>query len=205
MTGKEKCELLKTIRRKIAEMNGIDYYPDPCNHDGECPGFCPRCDQEAAFLMAELKKKEAAGSPIRIDASSIGEFENLVNTPDEDEQVETMLVGMEEPLIDQRLEVMGKPAPEPLPHFITMGLYDANTLRKGDEDVEDENVQDESEPIDYIQFLKDNRKAIKNVCGDCARYRTIKATEGGIRCSCLSEHFFLKMFEKGTCSLKKLK
>lgn len=204
MTGKEKCELLKTIRRKIAEMNGIDYYPEPCLHEGDCPGFCPHCDQEAAYLMAELKKKEAAGSPIRIDASSIGEFESLINTSVEEEQVETAVLGMEE-MLPEREVLLGKPAPEPLPRFFTMGLVDHNIQRKEDEDNKDEEVQEDSEPMDYVQFLKDNRKAIKSICGDCARYRTIKASEDGIRCSCLSEHFFLKMFEKGTCSLKKLK
>lgn len=45
MTGKEKCELLKAIRINIAEMNGIEYYPAQCDHQGNCPGFCPRCDQ----------------------------------------------------------------------------------------------------------------------------------------------------------------
>ena len=47
MTGKEKCELLKAIRKNIAEMNGIEYYPEQCDHEGNCPGFCPRCDMEA--------------------------------------------------------------------------------------------------------------------------------------------------------------
>lgn len=205
MIGKEKCELLKNIRRKIAEMNGIDYYPEPCFHEGDCPGFCPRCDQEAAFLMAELKKKEAAGSPIRIDTESIGEFENMINTPVEEEQEETAILGMEEMKPEEREVLLGEPDPISKPRFFTMGIVDHNTLRKEDYDNKDEEVQDESEPIDYTQFLKDNRKAVKSICGDCARYRTIKATEDGIRCSCLSEHFFLKMFEKGTCSLKKLK
>ena len=75
MTGKEKCELLKAIRKNIAEMNGIEYYPEQCDHEGTCPGFCPRCDMEASYLMKELRKKEAAGSPIRIDTESLAQFE----------------------------------------------------------------------------------------------------------------------------------
>ena len=75
MTGKEKCELLKAIRKNIAEMNSIEYYPEQCDHEGNCPGFCPRCDMEASYLMKELRKKEAAGSPIRIDTESLAQFE----------------------------------------------------------------------------------------------------------------------------------
>ena len=85
MTGKEKCELLKAIRKNIAEMNGIEYYPEQCDHEGTCPGFCPRCDMEASYLMKELRKKEAAGSPIRIDTESLAQFETLTSEPIEEE------------------------------------------------------------------------------------------------------------------------
>lgn len=85
MTGKEKCELLKAIRKNIAEMNGIEYYPEQCDHEGNCPGFCPRCDMEASYLMKELRKKEAAGSPIRIDTESLAQFETLTSEPIEEE------------------------------------------------------------------------------------------------------------------------
>ena len=91
MTGKEKCELLKAIRKNIAEMNGIEYYPEQCNHKGKCPGFCPRCDKEASYLMMELKMKEAAGSPICIDTESLAQFEALTSEPvEKDERFRTL-------------------------------------------------------------------------------------------------------------------
>lgn len=98
MTGKEKCELLKTIRKTIAEMNGIEYCPEQCDHVGPCPGFCPRCDADSSWLMRELKRKEAAGSPIRIDTESIIEFENLVNEPTEDDDDVLLPMGIPAPL-----------------------------------------------------------------------------------------------------------
>lgn len=96
MTGKEKCELLKAIRKNIAEMNDIEYYPEQCDHEGNCPGFCLCCDMEASYLLKELKKKEAAGSPIRIDTESLGDFETLVSTP-VDENEEEILMGIPVP------------------------------------------------------------------------------------------------------------
>ena len=77
MRGKEKCKLLKAIRKNMAEMNGIEYDPEPCNHQGDCPGTCPKCEQEAAYLMGELRLKEAHGSPIRIDTESIEQLQQL--------------------------------------------------------------------------------------------------------------------------------
>ncbi len=78
MTGKDICEVLKSIRKNIAELNGIEYEPHECDHDGPCSGTCPNCDFEAADLMKKLRRKEACGSPIRIDAESIENYEDLV-------------------------------------------------------------------------------------------------------------------------------
>lgn len=64
MTGKQKCEILKDIRRKIAEENGIDLPMDECNFEGECLGFCEKCDAEARLLDELLKKRAASGEEI---------------------------------------------------------------------------------------------------------------------------------------------
>jgi len=195
MTGKEKCELLKTIRKNIADMNGIEYKPEPCTHEGDCPGFCPRCDQEAAYLMRELKKKEAAGSPIRIDTESIGDFETLVSEPleNDDEVIEMGDIVTPGIILPPEEELMGKivcPEPPEIPRL------------QGDVAMPDDK-EDEDEDIDYEQFLEENRPQINAMCGDCVRFNTIYATETGVRCSCLSEHFFLSHLDKMQCSLKK--
>lgn len=55
--GKRKCEVLKDIRRKIAESEGIKYAPAKCNHEGDCPGTCPRCEAEVEYLEREIARK----------------------------------------------------------------------------------------------------------------------------------------------------
>lgn len=57
MNGKDKCELLKTIRRQIAEQYGLEYHPTDCHHKGECAGTCPRCDAELKDLQRQLEAK----------------------------------------------------------------------------------------------------------------------------------------------------
>lgn len=75
MTGKEKCELLKNLRKVIADKNRIEYAPEPCNFEGDCPGFCHSCEAEADYLLRELKMKEAAGIPVQV---SVEGFEALM-------------------------------------------------------------------------------------------------------------------------------
>ena len=52
--GKEKCEILKTIRAYVAEKYGLAYAATECNHQGDCPGTCPKCDAELADLQRQL-------------------------------------------------------------------------------------------------------------------------------------------------------
>ena len=55
--GKRKCEVLKDIRRKIAESEGIKYAPAECHHEGDCLGTCPRCEAEVQYLEREIARK----------------------------------------------------------------------------------------------------------------------------------------------------
>ena len=199
MTGKEKCELLKAIRKNIAEMNGIEYYPEQCDHEGTCPGFCPRCDMEASYLMKELRKKEAAGSPIRIDTESLAQFEALTSEPIEDDDDDCLVGNIPTPGIIA--------SPEDIDGDIMPLQGDVAMPEDFEEDSEPETdgEEDESgeESIDGEQLLEENREAIDRMCRGCSRYDTIMATDKGVRCSCLSEHFFLGILDKKSCSLKR--
>lgn len=64
MTGKQKCEILKAMRREIAEANGIVYLSAECPYNDECIGHCARCDAEARYLDAELNRLAAEGKQI---------------------------------------------------------------------------------------------------------------------------------------------
>lgn len=71
MTGKEKCAILRKIRQQIAESNNIDYFTSECTYEGnDCKGTCPKCDEEIAYLDAELNRKIAEGELISISGIS---------------------------------------------------------------------------------------------------------------------------------------
>lgn len=54
--GKYKCEVLKSIRRRVAEELGIDFHPAECPHETCQEGVCPVCQQEADTLMKLIKE-----------------------------------------------------------------------------------------------------------------------------------------------------
>ena len=82
MKGKDKCEFLKGIRKRMAEANSIPYEPRECTYEGECTGTCPYCEKEAAELMAKLRKKEAEGVEIQTDDFCIEAINIMYREPD---------------------------------------------------------------------------------------------------------------------------
>ncbi|MGN1137503.1 MAG: DNA-directed RNA polymerase subunit alpha C-terminal domain-containing protein [Oscillospiraceae bacterium] len=78
MTGKEKCELLRAIRREIAERNGIEYLSAECHHEGDCLGTCPKCDAEARFLNSELERLVREGKSVDYMSGVIDIFETAI-------------------------------------------------------------------------------------------------------------------------------
>ena len=101
MTGKEKCNLLKEIRKNIAELNGIKYEPRECNEDACNNGTCSLCEQEAEQLLSALREKETAGSPIHIDVESIEGFGYLATEPFEYDGPDMPLSGITAPDTDE--------------------------------------------------------------------------------------------------------
>lgn len=57
MNGKDKCNVLREIRKRIAEKYGLTYQPTECHHEGDCAGTCPKCDAELQDLQRQLKEK----------------------------------------------------------------------------------------------------------------------------------------------------
>ena len=64
MTGKEKSEILKSIRVMLAELNKISYTPHACNNIGDCKGTCSVCDAESKWLLSSMKVLEKKGFPV---------------------------------------------------------------------------------------------------------------------------------------------
>lgn len=76
MTGKEKCKRLKKYREALAKANGIEFQSKECDFEGECPGFCPACDEEILFLEKELKEKARRGEHIKFKGLIRASFKN---------------------------------------------------------------------------------------------------------------------------------
>ena len=78
MTGKEKCNLLRQIRKEIAESNGIVYLTSECTYSGDCKGTCPKCDAEIRYLDAEIQRLANEGKAISLSGLSLKTFETAI-------------------------------------------------------------------------------------------------------------------------------
>lgn len=56
MTGKEKCNFLRELRKKISEDNNIKYDERPCTFSENCSGTCPKCEKELSDLTNKINK-----------------------------------------------------------------------------------------------------------------------------------------------------
>ena len=72
MLGKEKCRILKEIRRRIAEENDIPVVTRECKHQGDCRGTCPRCEQELRELERQLALRQSMGKRVAVTALCAG-------------------------------------------------------------------------------------------------------------------------------------
>lgn len=88
MTGKEKCKLLKAIRREIAENNGIVYLTSECSFEGECSGTCPKCDAEIRYLDGEINRLAREGKHVNLAGISLNTFEMSVQSADKSVQTQ---------------------------------------------------------------------------------------------------------------------
>jgi len=64
--GKRTCEILKDVRRKVAQENDIPLMERECTHEGDCRGTCPYCESEVRYLERELSKRRALGKAVTV-------------------------------------------------------------------------------------------------------------------------------------------
>ena len=64
--GKSTCKVLKEVRRKIADANGILLEERECTHKGDCAGTCPYCESEVRYLERELSKRKSLGKAVAV-------------------------------------------------------------------------------------------------------------------------------------------
>ena len=70
--GKNICNQLKEVRKRIAEENGIPLEIKECSYKGECRGTCPRCEAEVRYLENALADKLKFGKVATIAGLSLG-------------------------------------------------------------------------------------------------------------------------------------
>ena len=78
MTGKDKCKILKEIRRQVAEQNDIEWVVSECRHKGACKGTCPRCESEVRQLERELDLRRRVGKKIALAGISAAFLASLM-------------------------------------------------------------------------------------------------------------------------------
>ncbi|MBQ4317182.1 MAG: hypothetical protein IJC20_02935 [Clostridia bacterium] len=72
MKGKNRCKILKDIRRRIAEENGIAYVTEECKYKGDCSGTCPKCESEVRYLERELERRRSLGYKVTVAGLAAG-------------------------------------------------------------------------------------------------------------------------------------
>jgi len=98
--GRDKCDQLREIRKKIADANGIEFEPAECHHTGPCRGTCPVCDSEIKYLDEQLQKKKERGEEIILTGIAEADIKKShVNIPEEEE-----FITMGAPVIDGGIE-----------------------------------------------------------------------------------------------------
>lgn len=78
MTHKEKCSVMKQMRKKIADKLGIDLHQTECTFQGECNGTCPKCAHEENILNKAILGSTIVASSLALCAC------DLTSTPQVD-------------------------------------------------------------------------------------------------------------------------
>lgn len=119
--GKEICNELKAVRRRIAEENGIALEIPECTHQGPCPGTCPRCEQELRQLENALADRLKLGKAATIAGLALGltlsaQAQDIPQPPSGRDCAHT---SMHTPIVNKSIKVRGtivdEKSKEPLP------------------------------------------------------------------------------------------
>lgn len=70
--GRNICNQLKEVRKRIAEENDIPLEIEECTYKGECRGTCPRCEAEVRYLENALANRLKLGKVATIAGLALG-------------------------------------------------------------------------------------------------------------------------------------
>lgn len=71
MNGNKKCALLREVRKRICELNGLEYNETDCHHADECvKGACPACEAQLERINVQLQAKRLRGETVIYESLS---------------------------------------------------------------------------------------------------------------------------------------
>ena len=112
MNGKDKCNLLREIRKRIATQYGVTYQPAECCHEGDCAGTCPKCDAELQDLQRQLKEKGIEN--IELDRQMKEMVDTFNPNGDTDNDLIALQGDVAPPEYNDKIEITeGMPVPPP--------------------------------------------------------------------------------------------
>lgn len=125
MKGKAICSYLKSVRREIAEANGIDLKIPECTYQGPCSGTCPQCESEVRLLERKLAERQSLRQKIAIVGVAAGiSFAGAPALMAQSDVPDTLQdIEMTDSLANEELPVGGLPIPAHFPGGIDQ-LYE---------------------------------------------------------------------------------
>ena len=134
--GKNICNQLKEVRKRIAEENDIPLETEECTYKGECRGTCPRCEAEVRYLENALadrlrlgKVATVAGIALALAGSASAQDTTgvRISCPDIQVMMPTIdTVGRE--MITLRGTVVDSKTKEPIPFCNVVVKQDGKTV-----------------------------------------------------------------------------
>ena len=147
MTGKEKCRILRDVRRKAAELNEIEYNFKECTHEGPCKGVCAFCDNELRELEALIEERRAEGLPVYM------EYMFAIPAPEMPASRETFGARLRKMLTRAKTE-----KPEP-PEEMLLGMLAPAEFERMERERSEEHVKEALERLGKAEIL--SREEIK--------------------------------------------
>ena len=98
MNGRQKCEIINQIRKKVADNNDIDFVIYDCTFEGECTGRCAKSDSELNYLEKELEKRQNEGLKLNLKGVFTLDIDEktIENSPDKSQNRQEKLEELRE-------------------------------------------------------------------------------------------------------------
>ena len=129
--GKNICNQLKEVRKRIAEENDIPLETEECSYKGECRGTCPRCEAEVRYLENALADRLRLGKVATVAGLVLG----LATATAQAAECNPAIPSKVPPIVKESVHVadsitikgtvVDSKTNEPLP-FVTVTIADSN-------------------------------------------------------------------------------